>query len=47
MPIEGSPMMILFRKLKRLKLSLRDFNKEHFSSISQRVDLKKKELSVA
>ncbi|XP_039050206.1 uncharacterized protein LOC120191302 [Hibiscus syriacus] len=40
----GDPMMILFSKLKRLKQSLKRFNKDNFSSISDRVKAKRIEL---
>jgi hypothetical protein len=36
-PVEGSPMFILCRKLKSLKQPLKSLNKLHFSHISERV----------
>ena len=38
-------MSILRRKLKRLKIIPRDFNKSHFDGISNRVDAKTKEVA--
>ena len=43
-PSYGDPISILHRKLKKLKVILRDFNKSHFGGISNRVDAKRKEL---
>ncbi|XP_039016262.1 uncharacterized protein LOC120146839 [Hibiscus syriacus] len=42
--VHGNPMTILFSKLKRLKVSLKSFNKENFSNILDRVKLKRLEL---
>ena len=44
MPVRGSPMMILQQKLKRLKRSLRIFNKTYDEEISKKVVTKRKEL---
>lgn len=46
-PCDGSPMKVLFDKLKRLKFPLRLFNKRYFGNISARVDQKRKELAEA
>ncbi|KAL4302194.1 hypothetical protein GQ457_10G025130 [Hibiscus cannabinus] len=37
LPVSGNPLQALFAKLKRLKGPLRQFNRENFSGISQRV----------
>jgi hypothetical protein len=37
LPVEGSPMFVLCRKLKSLKHPLKSLNKLHFSHISERV----------
>ncbi|XP_039038759.1 uncharacterized protein LOC120176401 [Hibiscus syriacus] len=37
---QGNPMMILFSKLKRLKVCLKKFNKDNFNNLSDRVKLK-------
>jgi hypothetical protein len=37
LPVEGSPMFVLCRKLKSLKQPLKSLNKLHFSHISERV----------
>ena len=37
-------MANLHKKLKRLKISLKEFNKAHYEDISKKVDMKKKEL---
>ena len=44
-PMSGSPMAILYRKLKRLKQKLKAFNKENFSEISMKVETKRAELA--
>ena len=44
-PVNGDPMNILHRKLKRLKVVLRAFNQSHFGGISRKVDEKRKVLS--
>ncbi|KAL4304364.1 hypothetical protein GQ457_10G028210 [Hibiscus cannabinus] len=44
-PIVGNPLQILFGKLKRLKIPLRQFNVEHFGKISSRVSTKQLELA--
>ncbi|XP_039023541.1 uncharacterized protein LOC120156224 [Hibiscus syriacus] len=41
---DGNPMQCLFRKLKRLKSCLKDFNNEFFSDISGRVKSKRSDL---
>ena len=43
-PIMGSPMIILQKKLKRLKQSLKEFNKLHYADISIKVKKKKKRI---
>ena len=45
-PMNGTPMVILQRKLKRLKQSLKSFNKDYFFDISLKVKAKKEELVV-
>lgn len=35
--VKGNPMVVLHQKLKLLKPVLKDFNKEHYSNISDRV----------
>ncbi|XP_022735625.1 uncharacterized protein LOC111288993 [Durio zibethinus] len=45
-PIKGSPMLILHKKLKRLKLELRKFNLQSYGNLSGRVQAKRKELEV-
>ncbi|XP_039060370.1 uncharacterized protein LOC120204346 [Hibiscus syriacus] len=42
--IHGNPMTTLITKLKRLKITLKSFNKDNFSNISDRVKLKRLEL---
>ena len=37
LPVEGSPMFVLCKKLKSLKHPLKSLNKLHFSHISERV----------
>ena len=44
-PIRGNAMSILHKKLKRLKVVLREFNLTHFGGISKRVDEKRRELA--
>lgn len=43
--VDGSSMVILFEKLKRLKSILKDFNQNNFSNISLRVIENRKELA--
>ena len=45
LPMSGSPMVRLHRKLKRLKQCLKSFNKEFFSNISIKVKEKRAELA--
>ena len=45
LPMSGSPMVRLHRKLKRLKQCLKSFNKEFFSNISIKVKEKRVELA--
>ena len=40
----GPPMVILQRKMKRLKLCLKDFNKKFYAEISFRVKTKREDL---
>lgn len=42
--VEGNPMVVLFQKLERLKIVLKQFNEKYFSKISDRVKLKRLEL---
>ena len=39
-------MVNLHKKLKRLKINLKEFNKAHYEDISKKVDMKKKELEI-
>ena len=41
----GNPMVILQRKLKRMKQSLKDFNKAFYADISTKVKVKRDELA--
>ena len=43
--VTGTPMVILQRKLKRLKRSLKDFNKVFYADISTKVKAKRDELA--
>ncbi|XP_039035570.1 uncharacterized protein LOC120172070 [Hibiscus syriacus] len=43
-PIDGNPTHILFQKLKRLKCSLKAFNRVNFNDISNKVTQKRDEL---
>ncbi|XVF41347.1 hypothetical protein PTKIN_Ptkin01aG0272800 [Pterospermum kingtungense] len=40
----GNPLESLFEKLKKLKPVFRAFNKSHFSNVSEKVQIKKREL---
>ena len=42
--VEGSPMVILHKKLKRLKEDLRRFNSTHFAGISEKLKAKRNEI---
>ncbi|XP_039002041.1 uncharacterized protein LOC120128434 [Hibiscus syriacus] len=44
MAVQGNPMKSLFLKLKHLKESLKQFNKDNFNDISARTRLKREEL---
>ncbi|XVE57714.1 hypothetical protein DITRI_Ditri04bG0111500 [Diplodiscus trichospermus] len=43
LPAKGSPMKVLYAKMKRLKLELKKFNKSHFGDISSKVSQKRSE----
>ena len=45
-PMSNSPMVLLHRKLKRLKQSLKSFNKDYFSNISPKLKEKRIELAI-
>ena len=45
-PMNGVPMVLLHKKLKRLKQCLREFNKKDFADISLKVKAKREELVV-
>ena len=42
--VEGSPMVILHKKLKRLKEDLKRFNSTHFAGISEKLKAKRNEI---
>ena len=44
MPIEGQPIEVLHKKLKRLKQVLKEFNSSKFAGISKKVKEKRKEM---
>ena len=43
-PLEGYPMVVLHKKLKRLKNCLRQFNNLNYAEITKKVERKRKEL---
>ncbi|XVE56937.1 hypothetical protein DITRI_Ditri04bG0050900 [Diplodiscus trichospermus] len=42
--IEGDPMVVLHKKLKRLKTNLKEFNKKYFAGLPDKVQSKRREL---